>query len=265
MGVEGLVPPTRRFSQMMGKDEWNGSAQMSAQQFARNVLSKFDTKTTIEHMAISGEGLNTMFEKSKNSTDLVMFDFITGNTDRHMKNIMISTDGGDDYSFIAIDHNLSFAEHRGDIIHPEWENTTQMWMNYYNSDAKNQPMSNKMLSKVLEFDEGSFRACADKHGIGKEGQDGMMTRISMIKEHMKQKYETLSKKYEKYSPEEREKRIKAELTFDGHDFENVVRSNIMTEIDANGEDKYGGKNLCEWYSKEDWFKELNATFKGKRE
>lgn len=134
LGAETLVPPTTMFGHQMhpGEKGWyEGSVQMSAHDFANKILGHKSVKTPVE--VREKMDTPTMMEKTKNASDLILFDFIQGNTDRHGGNFFLSKHADGEFTAIAIDNGLAFPEHRGDIIHPDSVNTLGLMKQYFKS------------------------------------------------------------------------------------------------------------------------------------
>lgn len=121
VGVEGLVPPTKQFDSHVEGGEFHGSAQMSVYDFGKKILGHDQVKTVPEMMYKENgeikEKIKWILNKSDNASDMVVFDFIAGNTDRHSGNYFVSKKSNGEYHLIASDNGLSFPEHKGDILH----------------------------------------------------------------------------------------------------------------------------------------------------
>jgi hypothetical protein len=131
LGVEGLIPPTREWGHQLGYGEggyYSGSAQMGAHDFGKKVLGYesvssphgVDEIKNAKNEEEARLGLRSMFDKAKNGTDMVLFDFISGQTDRNTGNFFVAKGRKNgEYNFMGTDNGLSFPDHRGDIVHPD--------------------------------------------------------------------------------------------------------------------------------------------------
>lgn len=89
-----------------------GSLMMSANEFGERHLEVSSVSQAF--IVAKGEkGMSDLYENTKNIADLVVFDFIIGNVDRHGMNFFVGKDI-DGYSAIGIDHGFSFPEHGAD-------------------------------------------------------------------------------------------------------------------------------------------------------
>ena len=119
LGVEGLVTPTKKWQQQMSfgsEGMYYGSAQLSVHDFAK-ILGYEKVGTLPKERKL--ETLRNIINKIDNISDLVTFDFITGQTDRHPGNLWLAQSRNKRYNAIVNDNGLSQPEHEGDMIHPD--------------------------------------------------------------------------------------------------------------------------------------------------
>lgn len=198
-GVEGLVPPTRVWSpnitdQQMGSKhtgDTRGSLMMSAGEFGEKHLELSSVSQAF--IAAKGEkGLNDLYENTKNLPDMVAFDFIIGNVDRHALNFFVGKDH-DGYRAIGIDQGFSFPEHAPDKMGNayDWHNTTETWKKIMKTGAASNPIDTRFQAAIMEFDSNKFSDLCKAHGISDAAKDGVLHRLQSVKEHTIQKYTDL--------------------------------------------------------------------------
>lgn len=264
VGAETLVPPTMDYGHQMYSGEkgyYEGSAQMSAYDFANRILGHSKVKSPIEIRGNNKVSTSMILNKTKNSSDLMLFDFIQGNTDRHGGNYFLSTTRDGEYNAIAIDNGLSFPEHRGDIIHPDQQNTIDFMRQYFRSGSGDKPIADSFMEGILNFDVDAFHSMAEKQNISEQARNGVIERVKMIQNQIKKKYinavnESHSQEFD--TVEQRRDWLKERVKFSGNDLSNVIKDNFMSEFDANGEEKYAGA-FGEWYDPSDQIKELKEA------
>lgn len=203
-GVEGLVPPTRVWSpeiteQGMGSKHGKntrGSLMMSAQEFGEKHLELADVGQAF--IATGGDrGLKKTYEDIKNIGDMVTFDFIIGNVDRHSLNFFIGKDH-EGYKAIGIDHGFTFPEHAPDVMGKayDWNNTIEHWRDLMKTGASSVPISTEFQAAILEFDAENFSKMAKEFGISDTARDGVLHRLDSVKEHTFQKYSDLQQTWQ---------------------------------------------------------------------
>lgn len=203
LGTDGLVPPTAVYHPKIEPKEQDsritedtiGSAQLSAYTHGekyhelKDVQEAFNINETSKYDDLLGS--------VDNMPDVMAFDFIIGNTDRHGLNFFVGEkkDGG--MQAIAIDHGLSFPDADADKIGKEygWTNTINTWKGIVRSDIGSNSIGDKFQEGILKFDNESFISLAKKHGMSDNAIGGVITRVNAIKEHTAQKYIDLKKQW----------------------------------------------------------------------
>jgi len=102
------------------------------------------------------------------------------------------------------------------------------------------------MEGVLGFNEGHFNEMASGHGISEGSKKGTINRIKMVQDHIKNKYVDAMEKHpmKNYnSVEERNSAIKNEISFTGHDLEQIFNEKIMNSVDKLGKIKYLGSEM----------------------
>lgn len=273
LGVEGLIPPTREYGHQVGfgdKGYNTGPAQLSAQDFGERMLGhdevvspgKLPGVNDAGNIETARLGLRKMFDKAKNGTDFVLFDFIAGQTDRIAGNFFVGKSKHGDYQMISTDNGLSFPDHRGDIIHPDSQNNFELWHDYFNSSGRDRPIDQKFMEGILDFNSKNFHEMAGGHGISEGARNGVVDRVKMIQDVIKEKYVTAMENHppEKYnSVEERNAAIRKDILVTGNDIANMFKNTVMNPIDKFGKVRYTPTVLQDtgWVRPDHWEKQLN--------
>jgi hypothetical protein len=173
----------------------SGSMQMSAHVFGENHLGLSNVAVAFNE-AGTAENFHEMMGKTKNISEMMVFDFITGQSDRHGWNLFVGDVGGwgDEKQAIAHDNGLTFPEHEPDKMGRSvgWGLTMDVMKWIATSDRGSTPINDKMQKAILTFNEDSFKKIATMNGINEKAQAGVLHRVNSIKEHMATKYEDLT-------------------------------------------------------------------------
>lgn len=112
LGAEDLMPPTKLwkpdFEGSGKKRETEGSMQMSIYNFGKKMGLKNVETAFVK--ANSEDGYKKQMDKIENAGDLVAFDFIINNTDRHGFNFYVGEKENGNLQAIAYDHGSAFPE-----------------------------------------------------------------------------------------------------------------------------------------------------------
>jgi len=97
------------------------------------------------------------------------------------------------------------------------------------------------MEGVLDFNSKNFHEMASGHGISEGARNGVVDRITMVQNVIKNKYAEAMDKHpmENYnSVEERRAAIKKDIMITGNDISKMFRETVMNPIDKFGKLKY---------------------------
>lgn len=193
-GLEGLIPPTKQFSPKIYKsertagDEFNklaGSVQMEAEKFGAEFHELTNIRLGEHYIMDTFSNSESLFEQVDNFPDLLYFDYLMGNFDRHSGNYFIgeSKDGG--LKALAIDNGYMCVDDHD----PKKTYITAAFENYISTiDNDNRTISNNFYEKLSTMtakeliDIGESLNVFSKKSKAKEGIE---TRLKYIQDQVK--------------------------------------------------------------------------------
>ena len=185
-----FIPPTKMVKTKNGD---TGVLQLSSHVFEKRKSP--DKKVRLQtEKAIDSKMLKNLVDNG-NILDVALFDFITGNTDRHAGNVYLrrtankNTPDDEDANISPIDHGLSFPVHAKDEITHDYTNTaTFLWSALFNPSGKNAKISESFLKKLSsERTFVDFVKRINNSSIEKEAKDASIYRLRAVMDIVKKK------------------------------------------------------------------------------
>jgi hypothetical protein len=124
-------------------------------------------------------------EKLKNSLcDMAVFDYITGATDRHLGNILITKDKDGDAVVKAIDHGFCFPNSGEEKKYTPEALAPATFHSYAAHMAEGIDIPKNTMEKLNTIDENKFKDSMKIHGLDREAEDAW-ARLKDIREYGK--------------------------------------------------------------------------------
>lgn len=173
LGIEGIIPPTKMQSPEINEGggvvspsiKNTGSTQLSTRQYGKK-MGMTDIKAASLNMdeAIYGDSNN-------NIQDLVAYDYIISNTDRHTGNFHVGKSASGGYQSIGIDHGFAFGER--DSFYYDGGS-----LDHYGT--KKRELSSAFQTAIKNFDVMEFTHTANTVGLSLGSQDGVIRRVKAL-------------------------------------------------------------------------------------
>jgi len=147
----------------------NPEASASRQHFVEGAMSGSDFSRAKTQMHFENDP-DFRFSVEK----MAVFDYLTGATDRHFGNYLVSADRKQAF---AIDNGFNFpiSDERGDF---HGFTSVPHWLSHEYNGGK---IDKRIVSQLQKVDEGQLKKTLEKWGLGKEA-NGVIARLRRIKE-----------------------------------------------------------------------------------
>ena len=194
LGADGLIAPsayyepeiTDKSKDTKHTESTKGSVQLSAHVFGK----KFHKLSNTRAGWSEGNRFKETINDIDNIQDLMVFDFMNGETDRHGFNLIIG-DKPDGWKKMAIGIDEGCSSPDVPDINDDWDNSILTWRHILRSERATTPISDKFQKGILTCDDKKFTDLCKKHNQSDEAISAALGRIHAIKEYSEKKFADL--------------------------------------------------------------------------